>query len=442
MNSLLFVLFWLGIHTSVSLNIGLDAPLPYIISGLCALVVAPRLLTRAEGSDLKKIWPLLAYLALSMLVTWLTAVELYYMRSLRGVLQLIYSIGIAAAYYHVVFSMPRKTIAFISLSLLSLLAILSVLEVLGPTKDLSDNFRQSVSTEGSYMDDARDLALNGAIRAKVFALEPSHAATSVFVLSMAYLWATEISIAGLTWWALMVGIAGWAIRSPILLIAIVCGSVTMLLRPGKSEELMRLVRKNLLAPIMASLVSASVFFALTYMIFQERIMQTIEGEGSFSMRVEVPYTFTKEFLQTHLWMGVGVVGNLDMLTSEIVNVYHSLGMTWLQGDVASRSITNCVALHFIYFGAAAGIVAIFLLFLQVRQRSRILTALLCVQLLCIWFMMGGYNSAPLWVYCALLVAVVSKESGHMGPVPGGRVFGSPAQPSFQPEARGTITHPQ
>ena len=412
MKIIIFVLYVFGLHTSYTYLLDPTTPIPFTVCALAFLLSVPVVVMQARSGKLKQIWPFLAYILLAIVVTYITAQPEYYLKSFRGALQLVYSLVIATGLYYLVLSMPQATLARVCFVLLIGLAVFAALERIPAVGALSDRFRALLDTGGLaggvYNSDLRDIAMHGDIRSKVFSLEPSHAAITFFWLSMVFIWSSRGRALTIAVWLCACALSIWSIQSPILLMAVVCGVPAFSL-VRRSRHASALPLEFQVLPLLVTLALTGILFYVTWDLFSARAGDVIAGEGSFIMRVSGPWLFLTEFIPKFPFVGVGVVGDLDMLSEQLLGMYRALGLSWMGPEFVGKSLSNCLGLHFVYFGGLGSLVTLWLLLKASWMNDRKIWLLVMVQSAALWMSMGGYNSVRVWcVSFALLAAARSK----------------------------------
>ena len=408
-NVLTVFLYVVGIETTYTYFINPELPIPFTVCALAACLA-----TRSIYDVLKhwnnERWWLVCYVAIALVITAATARGEYYGKSIRGASQLIYSLWLALGFYCALSKLPRATISRMALGILWFIAIFAVLEKNPEVSAISDRFRALMDTGGTmggvYDSDLRDIATHGTIRAKVFALEPSHAAITFFYVSMVFIWAARAGLVANLAWLGACAFALWGIRSPILVPCAFVGLITIVvIRRQQRTAILKEVQ------LANGLMAIGVFFAMAFVswdLFAERANEIVEGEGSFMQRVSGPWIFLREYLPKHPLVGTGVVGDLDLLSDQLLGLYRSLGASWMGPEFVGKTISNCLGLHFIYFGALGGLVTLGLLLKATWLNNRAFWCVLCVQLLCVWMSMGGYNSARVWCASAAILCMARR----------------------------------
>lgn len=411
MKIVVFVLYVFGLHTNYTYFYDPATPVPFTVCALAWLLSVPVLAMQVLSIKWKQNWPMVIFVLLAIAVTFFTAQQEYYLKSFKGVLQLIYSMVVAAGLYYLVLSMPRATLARVSFVLLLFVAAFSVLERIAAVGAISDKFRTLLDTGGVagsvYDSDLRDMAMGG-IRSKVFSLEPSHAAITFFWLSMVFIWSSRGRAPTIAVWLCACAASIWSIRSPILLVAVLCGVPAFgLVRRSRKASALPLELKAL--HLVVTLTLTGILLYVTWDLFSERAEEVAQVEGSFMMRVSGPGLFLTEFIPKFPFVGVGVVGDLDMLSDDLLGMYRAMGLSWMGAEYVGKTISNCLGLHFVYFGGLGGLAMLWLLLKASWIEERLLWLMVMVQVAAVWMSMGGYNSARVWcVSFALLAAARSK----------------------------------
>jgi hypothetical protein len=412
LNIACFLLHILGVITVFTIPLG-GAPVPYLVCGIASALAMPLLWPRLIQLRLKDCWPMVLYLMFATAVTAFAAESPYVVRSIRGVIQLYYSVGVATCLYLLIFSIRREKMATFCLVFLMIMAVASLLEFLGPLRSVSDTFRQIASPNWGYSNDERDIAMHGAIRTKVFTPEPSGAAGAFFWVSMLFFWSANLNYRRLLMWLVAAAILLWTVRSPTFIPAILCSLVTILVLECIDRGGKLLSSRNMM--FTGGLMGISVLILIAaYPIFEERFKSISSGEGSFTMRESGALQFAGEYVEKHPFVGTGVVGDLEMLSGELSEFFISLGLvrdikfsnvTEDSQFSVSKSLTNNVAVHFVYFGGLCGLIAAALLLRATFIGRRGLWMLVLLQIFIFAMAGGGYNSAPIWCIGFSLVAV-------------------------------------
>jgi hypothetical protein len=402
--SLLLCLLFFGVHTGAHIEVG-GVLIPFVITLLAAVIAivgySLHLKYRPTG-------PIAFFLLLSLVLNILTLREEYFSGSALGLAQLAISILAAASTYALIKKLPRQRFSALCLAGICLLAALSVLErssaevatAFGTLKQIlvgADPYLAPLSLESE-----RDLHLHGFTRATALAAEPSHVGLSIATLTFCWLWSAQPRFAGWCIWAIAMLVLILTVRSPILAVILVAAPSLFLVYSLKRHR-----RTILTAVFVAGPLIVFPAFAFLSSQFGSRLESISQGEGSFMMRVVVPANFTYNYLLQNPLLGEGHVGNYDRLANDIQTAYFQRGMYYIDDSVASSSITNAIAIHFINFGLPLGVIAAGLLvrFCWLATPSHKIVIL--SQMMVLWMYQGGYVSARLWVLSAAVLAAAS-----------------------------------
>lgn len=393
-----------GIHSTASIDIGQNITIPFALSFLVASFSYIFILKKLNATHSS---PILVFLFLVFFVNIISYSSLYSSLYFLGPLQLLYSFIIAISAYILLFSIRLNLLQKWLFVMTTVITFLSVLELNpfvassfnGITEFLTSNADLGTAFSAS---EARDLALHGAVRSKVFATEPSHTALTLTAIGFGFFW-TRPRWQLVVGWMVLILICIWTIRSPILVVTLLLGPALSLMVRETKGRVAQLLIGGIFLFAFAFVVSDYVL-----VMFGSRIDTGGMSDGSFDMRFTVPLQFTNDFLPGHIVYGVGIVGDFDMLTYEILAAYHERGMRYIDYSNASNSLSNNLAQHFISFGLIFGVITLISLAFVARMRSGRIWLMVCVECLTIWMFLGGYVAARVWVLCALILAVARR----------------------------------
>ncbi len=407
-------LFFVGLHTYFTVAVAPGIPVPNAICLFAAALGCIHLGIRKLIRQALREWRMGLFLIFAILVTLFSVQSGYAAKSFRGVLQLMYAFALGLVLITLMEKSPREVLGRGALLLIIAIAFSAALEALGPLKALSDAFRQYATPNWFYDVDNRDIDIHGRIRSKVFSPEPSTAAISLYCLSMILLWGSRLSVRLLLAWLIAMMISLWAIGSPIVAISILVGLATVAV--WLLEGIYRRRRWILLLGAL-SLVACAMTILVTVLVIQmrQRIEQIQEGDISFTLRVTGSAEFTSEFVRRHPAVGIGVVGDVDMLVGELREFYVARGDRWIaqfEDEVVKKMISNNVFIHFIYWGGFGGMFAGLLLLSAIKIKSILLKFLVLVQLSVLWMTLGGYNTPTIWCLSAAIVVMGRSFNEH------------------------------
>lgn len=418
-----FVLFVIGLHTTFVMALPSGKYFPYILCLLAVLFSLPAVFrtrfTREEG---KKGLQLFVFYILVAVITWFSTADIYWLRGVRGLAQLAYSLGLAMGLYHLVSNIDRVRLSRLCLTILAFMAVAGALEALGPLRSLSDAFRSWSNPSWFYDSDYRDLSEMGAIRAKIFCPEPSMVGITAYWLTMIIVWGGAMRVFGMVVLFISLLLLTWSVRSPFLGITVVMAFISAFMLKLFDRGALRTKLMGWPKILGACALAILAGMAL-WPLFSERYQSLIEGDGSFNMRFRGPFIFSTNFVMNNPLVGVGMIGDLEILVSDIRTLYMDLGMQWIaevDDTFLAKGLSNAVALHFVYFGGVSGFGLLALLVVITRLRNLGYWIVLLLQLGVFWQLQGGYNSAPIWcISAALLAAAQMREPRPV--VPGSRI---------------------
>jgi hypothetical protein len=314
----------------------------------------------------------------------------------------------ATAAYMLIKKLPPKQFAAHCLTAICVISALSVLERLLPDVAMAFRFLSQILVNGDLssslytVESARDLDLLGFTRAKVLATEPAHAGLSIAALTFCWLWSVRPRLVGWSVWAIAMLALNLTVRSPILALVMLAAPSLFL-----ASNLKRLSVQTLAAAIVVGPLIAYSAIAFLFSQFSGKIEAVFQGEGSAIMRFVVPLDFTYSYLIQHPFVGEGHVGNYERLAPDIEAAYAQWGMFYINDSVASSSISNAIAVHFINFGLLLGVIAAGLLIRFCWLVAPSHKMVILFQMLVLWVYQGGYVSARLWVLSAAVLAAAN-----------------------------------
>jgi hypothetical protein len=298
----------------------------------------------------------------------------------------------------------RDQIARIFLIASALILIGSYLESYTPFGHISDVVRRAVFQTGVYAADQRDILLFGRVRPKLFTSEPSHLA-KFFLLSVTIWLSLTRTRHKYLAYGLMGAVGLYLIRSPIvILVAATAGVVRVYLdMPGITRTVLgRYVRPKLVLVGMASALALLVALA-GVTILAARLDRVISGaDESFLLRIAAPAVIAGETMAHHPLFGVGIGGN-EALVNEMQSAFTDLGIETERFDDVTEKLFNVFWMHWIYFGALGGVVAILLMGLYARNVGARNYAFVVFMTLIFSQTMGGYNGIRNWSYFMLIL---------------------------------------
>ncbi len=399
----LFLLFF-GVHTGAAFEV-VGIPVPFVITLLTATAAT---IFYSLHKEYRLNSPIGLFLLLSLVLNVLTMQGGYFFDNVLGFAQLTISIMAATATYLLIKKLPPKSFAALCLAAICLLAAVSLLErlstvvamVLGSLSQLLVS--GDLSLASLNLENERDLSLHGFTRAKVLATEPAHVGLSIATLTFCWLWSVRPRLVGWSVWAISMLVLTLTVRSPILALVVVAGPGLFLACRLNRISVGKLAAALVVSPVI--IYSVIVFLSSQ---FDSKIQAILQGEGSFIMRLVVPVDFTYNYLIQNPFLGEGHVGNYDRLAPDIQAAYSQWGMFYIDDSLASSSISNAIASHFLNFGLLLGVIAAGLLIRACWLAAPSHKMVILVQMMVLWMYQGGYVSARLWVLSAAILAAAN-----------------------------------
>jgi hypothetical protein len=403
-NIFAITLILFGIQSTANFAVNANIVIPFALS---ATVSGISYIFIARNMNFDHYFPITIFIFICLFINIISYDSMYYDSYIIGFLQIIYSIFIAISLYFLIRSVNLSALQIWCLSLTAAITLLSVAELNSYVSSIFTSITEILAANSNLgsafnVADARDLTMHGAVRSKVFATEPSHAALTLMALGFGFFW-TKPRFQLVSLWVVMIIICIWTIRSPILAALLLIGPALAFITRETRGKFIQLIGALIMVLVFAFAISDYVLA-----MFGTRIETGAGSDGSFEMRFTVPLQFMTDFLPTHLLYGVGVVGDFDMLTYEILAAYHERGMSYIDYSNAGLSLSNNLAQHFVSFGLFFGFVALIVLAFVVRMRNGWAWAIICVECLTIWMFLGGYVVARVWVLCTLVLAIARR----------------------------------
>lgn len=273
-------------------------------------------------------------------------------------------------------------------------------------KSASDTFRAG-AYEGLFLydADARDQALHGAVRPKIFTQEPSHPAKFVAVMIAAwFLLASRRKWTGLL---LLFGAAAYVLRAPSLLICPAVIALGLLVRTGRKgeDDLRQWLRVTVVVGLFLAIVSTPAWIgALPF----ERFEAIGRGDDASALtRIDAPLQATMTVLGEHPAFGLGLRTS-DESRAAVRNSFSSFqGISTSATDRFSEVGWGNGLFHLIAF---TGIVGFALVLAWIVRFSRwafgMLDAATVVAVVVVVLSLEGtFSFARPWFYIFLLLAV-------------------------------------
>lgn len=390
-DTILVVIFLLGLYLGVSLSISEKVPLTCAPSGIAGLIMLWR---RRDQIVPKHLAGLLTVVTV-YLCSVLSAHDYAFLsKRFTGLLQLTYSLVIAYAMFLTLRHGERRQIARILLVFCLAIIVGCLLEAYAGLRPISDAVRERLyQSDQVYDADLRDQVLYGRVRPKLFTSEPSAVTFAYTHFSSLWLvispWRRKfVAYLGL------VGLALVVLPGPTLVLMVFLMAPYMVflagIRPGQRASVSRTVGMLGLAGVMvaAAVVFGSIFFA-------ERLKELADGrDASFFYRFTGPMLVAFDVFRHYPWAGAGLTGE-PFISNDVINVYMNspaFQAAWRIDRVADV-LTNYVWLHWIYLGLVWGV--------------------LCIVAISVWLRLLGVPSV---LYCWIVWVILGQASGsYVGP---------------------------
>jgi len=390
-DTILVVMFLLGLYLGVSLSISEKVPLTCAPSGAAGLIMLWR---RRDQIVPKHLAGLLMVITVYLFSVLSAHDYAFLSKRFTGLLQLTYSMVIAYAMFLTLRHGERRQIARILLVFCLAIVVGCLLESYAGLRPISDAVRERLyQTDQVYDADLRDRILYGRVRPKLFTSEPSAVTFAYTHFSSLWLVVSPWRRKFLAYLGL-VGLALIVLPGPTLVLMIFLTAPYMVFlagtRPGQRTSVSRTVAMLGLAGVMvtAAAVFGSIFFA-------ERLKELADGrDASFFYRFTGPMLVAFDVFRHYPWAGAGLTGE-PFITNDVMNVYMNspaFQAAWRISRVADV-LTNYVWLHWIYLGLVWGVV--------------------CIAAVSVWLRLLGVPSV---LYCWVVWIILGQASGsYVGP---------------------------
>jgi hypothetical protein len=355
-DTVLVVIFLLGLYLGVSLAVSSKVPLTCAPSGFAGLIM----LWRRRDQIVPKHLAGLLLVVTVYLCSVLAASDYSFLgKRFTGLLQLTYSLVIAYAMFLTLLQGDRRQISRILLTFCFAIIIGCLLEQYAGLRPLSDAVRERLyQMDQVYDADLRDQVLYGKVRPKLFTSEPSAVTFAYTHFSAVWLVISPWRYKLLAYFGL-IAMALVVLPGPTLVLMVFLTAPYLVFlagtRPGGRTSITRTVAMLALAAV---LVAAAVIFGSIF--FAERLNELATGrDASFFYRFTGPMLVAFDMFRSHPWAGAGLTGEL-FITDNVMNVYMnspSFQAAWRISRVADV-LTNYVWLHWIYLGLVWGVLTI------------------------------------------------------------------------------------
>lgn len=412
----LVVVYLVGLYTYIPLGFLPGPPVPAFLAGTAGFLL---LLLNLRGLRVRDAWPLAAYLGLAL---WGIAVAPEAARYLgersKSWIYLVYSVAGSLGLFLELARWSRDRLARLFLTATLLILAGAALESYTPLGAVSDAVRRAVFEEGVYAADRRDVLLFGRVRPKLFTSEPSHVAKFFLLSSSVWLGLTRARRRYLTY-ALLAAAGLFLIRSPIVILTAGAAAVTKvwLDMPGLSRSLLTGPLRRRLGLLAMAAALALLVAGAAATILSTRIAQIASGaDESFLLRIAAPALLATETAVSYPFFGVGLGGN-DAMVHEMQTAFTRLGVDTSRFEEVAEKLFNVFWMHWIYFGALGGVVAVWLVGLFARKVGARHYLFVASMALLFSQTMGAYNGIRYWSYLMLIFVVSRVRLAELRTVP-------------------------
>lgn len=326
---------------------------------------------------------------------------------MKALLQLMAAFCLAVFVPKIFSALGRKRLHAILVWAVSIVVMLTIFERLGVTKEISDSWRQfafqGTGFTDPYASDARDLAMVGYIRPKVFAPEPAFLAGFLFLCFACLSLITRD--ARTTVFVLGANVLCWfLIGSPVLLLSLAAVTLTLLYR-FRSQLIYALPVLLLGALILLIRPPEAVSSGLNSI--EARFSWIVSGDERFlkddsvRSRVYVPFAIgVPAALDHNAFWGVGIGGKERLSQMVDPNYSHySTGIGSTENTLGTNSLGSMLA--------TLGIIGtVILIALVIWYWSPVGAAPLLLGLLSVFlflFTQGAYETQSFWFGVFLIV---------------------------------------
>jgi hypothetical protein len=408
LDTILLVLFMLGIYLGIEIRLSSSVPIPNVVAGTAGMLLV---LKQLERFNERHVWAILLVLLLYLASICAASDYAFLSKRFTGLLQLTYSFVICYAVFVTILLYDRVRLARIFLILsLAILVGCALENYVAAFRDLSDWFRNHVYSFGLYESDARDQVLYGRIRPKLFTSEPS-AVTFGFTL-FAFAWyVLSLRRGKLFLYGAMFAVAFYLMRGPTLVLGLALVPAYEIFLAARMQRDGRTVfnpaRICATAMLMIALAGTGVYLSRT--LYAERIDAIQSGaDPSFFARIVAPPIVARMTVERYPIAGAGLTGE-PFIADTLRQVYAQspdLANDWDFGN-AIHALANYFWSQWIYLGAVWGVILLIALSFLLRELGAASIAFCWI----VWSVFGqasgAYVSPKTWTVfflgCALSI---------------------------------------
>jgi hypothetical protein len=438
-DTILIVVFLIGIYLDLSPRVAAGVPIPAAPAGIAGVLLLLRNIDRVEQRHVMGLFVVLALYLASILCA---SDYRFLVERFKGFIQIAYSLFVAYGLYITLLKYDRDRLARIFLVFCFALLIGCLLENYTGFRSVSDRVRYNLYSVHLYVNDERDIMTYGVIRPKLFTSEPSAVSFSFTLYAFVWYVLSTSRLKLLSYSALL--IAGFVLmKGPTSLLGFAALVPYQLFLRSKLANA-GTPRSQTMFAVTAIAFSAVAIAAVAFTavkFFGERVDQVASGsDPSFFFRVIGPAVVAIDTVINHPIAGIGLTGE-ELIEERVRHIYTTSANFSPEWDFtkASEVLNNYFWLHWIYLGLFWGVVllsAVTWLIILLRAPS----VLFCWSIWAIFGQAAGaYVSPKTWTVMLLSVAISimavrrpllavspGHRSWHGRPLPVGRLYRMPA----------------
>lgn len=414
-DTILMVLFLLGIYLGWSPKLAAGIPLPCALSALAGMAM---LLRNRHLINPRHVTGLFSVIVLYLISIVCVPDTAFLGERFKGFIQLSYSLVIAYAAFITATLYDRDRLARIFLWFTLFILVGCFLETHTPFGAVSDAVRGMLFDQHLYDAAERDQLLYGGIRPKLFTSEPSYVAFGFTAFS--FFWYVLSTANGKTIiFACLLGAGMLALRSPTLVLGFALIAPYQFFVAGRSiRGRTRSADHAIVLFVSLALIGAAALIFAGGELFAERIAKINEGnDASFFYRMIGPAAVAWDTAVNLPLSGAGLSGE-DFIADRVSQIYLSSPSFNPEWDISKTSevLTNYFWMHWIYLGPLLGLATLWALGRMLRSLQTPSVAF-CF---CAWAIMGqsagAYVSPKPWMILLLSAAVALLHFRQAGPL--------------------------
>jgi hypothetical protein len=353
LDSVLVLVFLLGIYMELALQLSPTVPLPNVLAGLAAMAL---LLRHPDWVEERQVVALFSVVLLLLASIFCAENFGFFKSRLTGLIQMTYSLILGYALFIALIRYDRDRLARLFLYFCLFIIVGTALENYTPFRAVSDTVREHVFSSGVYNADARDQLLYGRIRPKLFTSEPSAVSFAFALFSLCWYllstWRWKFAA-----YLAIIAMAYFLIRGPTLLLGLVLVGPCEILQstPRTIADGGRFARMAAIGACTALLMMIA-GWAVTS-LYSTRFSEIMSGsDPSFFYREIGPALAAFDSIRHHPIAGIGLTGE-DLFGERLVSIFatsSAFDPAWPM-DGNGQSLNNYFWLHWMYLGLGWGI---------------------------------------------------------------------------------------